>query len=60
MDQVFKVEGGSEPPVSCTLLSRFLYLYLLPPALFHAAPVSCKLAELIESKHVLVIKLRNS
>ena len=31
--------GGSEPPASRTLLSRFLYLYLLPPALFCAAPV---------------------
>ena len=32
--------GGSEPPASCTLLSHFPYLYLLPPALFCAAPVS--------------------
>ena len=45
-------EGGSEPPASRTLLSRFPYLYLPPPALFRAAPVPCKLAE---SKHILVI-----
>ena len=31
--------GGSEPPASHTLLSRFPYLYLLPPTLFRAAPV---------------------
>ena len=44
--------GGSEPPASRTLLSRFPYFYLLPPALFRAAPVPCKLAE---SKHILVL-----
>ena len=46
--------GGeeAEPPASRTLLSRFPYLYLPPPALFRTAPVPCKLAE---SKHILVI-----
>ena len=44
--------GGSEPPASRTLLSRFPYLYLPPPALFRAAPVPYKLAV---SKHILVI-----
>ena len=44
--------GGSEPPASRTLLSRFPYLYLPPPARFRAAPVPCKLAE---SKHILVL-----
>ena len=48
--------GGSEPPASRTLLSRFPYLYLPPPARFRAAPVPCKLAE---SKHILVLWLRN-
>ena len=41
---------GEESPTSRTLLSRFLHLYLLPPSLFCAAPVPCKLAE---SKHLL-------
>ena len=45
-------QGGSESPASRTLLSRFPYLYLPPPALFRVAPVPCKLAE---SKHILVI-----
>ena len=31
--------GGSEPPTSRTLFSRFPYLYLPPPALYRAAPV---------------------
>ena len=31
--------GGSEPPTSRTLLSRFPYLYLPPPALYRVAPV---------------------
>ena len=44
--------GGSKPLSSRTLLSRFPYLYLPPPALFHAAPVPCRLAE---SKHIPVI-----
>ena len=42
--------GGSEPPASRTLLSRFPYLYVAPPALIRAAPVPFKLAE---SKHIL-------
>ena len=44
--------GGSELPVSRTLLFRFPYLYLPPSARFRAAPVPCKLAE---SKHILVL-----
>ena len=37
--------GGTEPPASSTLLSRFPYLKLPPPALLRAAPDPCKLTE---------------
>ena len=37
--------GGTEPPASSTLLSRFPYLKLPPPAPLRAAPDPCKLAE---------------
>jgi len=54
-----RVEGGGggknrgvRTSASRTLLYRFPYLYLPPPALFRAAPVPCKL---VESKHILVI-----
>ena len=40
--------GGSEPPSSCNLLFRFLYLYLPTPALVLAPP-----CELGDSKHIL-------